>query len=247
MISFNISIAGQVVRIEAFYEKLREYCRDYLCDGEPTITVTSDREGIEYERTKSVLEDQRIGRPVQQFPDAYLETLSIYRKIVQALLDHDTLLLHGSAVAVDGEAFLFSATSGTGKSTHTAFWRELFGDRAVMVNDDKPLIRVTEEGAFVCGTPWDGKHQLSTNIILPLKAFCILERGTENHIQAISPAQALPMLIQQSSHPKGAAAMDRYLQIMDRLSRAISFYHLSCTPTAEAAAVAYEGMTGRKP
>ena len=247
MNSFNLSIAGQVVRIEAFSERIRENCRAYLCDGEPTITVVSDREGIEFEREKSAAEDRRMGRPVHEFSDGYLEALSLYRKIVEAMLAHDTILLHGSAIAVDGEAFLFSATSGTGKSTHTAFWRQLFGDRAVMVNDDKPLIRVTEEGAFVCGSPWDGKHRLSSNVMVPLRAFCILTRGAENRIEAVSPAQALPMLLQQSHHPKGPENMARFLQIMDRLTEKLSFYRLACTPDPEAAAVAYEGMTGKKP
>ena len=78
---------------------------------------------------------------------------------------------------MDGQAVLFTAKSGTGKSTHTKLWRDLFGERAVMVNDDKPLLRILKDGVLVCGTPWDGKHRLSTNCALPLKAICILERG----------------------------------------------------------------------
>jgi serine kinase of HPr protein (carbohydrate metabolism regulator) len=57
---------------------------------------------------------------------------------------YDTFLFHGSAIAVDGVGYLFTAKSGTGKSTHARLWRELLGARAVMVNDDKPLLRVTE-------------------------------------------------------------------------------------------------------
>lgn len=70
---------------------------------------------------------------------SYLETLAVYRKIVTRLVFSDILLIHGSAIAVDGKAYLFTAPSGTGKSTHTRMWREYFKDRAVMVNDDKPL------------------------------------------------------------------------------------------------------------
>lgn len=247
MLDFTVQIAGEIIRLKAQYETLHRYCRDYLCDGTPSFTVETTPEDVEFERLKSEKEDQRLGVPTRIFPISYLEGLAAYRKIVQKLLCYDTLLLHGSAIAVDGEAFLFSATSGTGKSTHTAFWRELFGDRAVMVNDDKPLIRIRKDGAHIYGTPWDGKHRLSNNISVPLKAFCILERGEENRIVPISPSEALPMLMQQSSRPSDPAQMGTYLHLLDRLSHQISFYRLSCTPDREAAIVAYEGMTGKRP
>lgn len=247
MKEFTIRIADEIVQIKAQYEKIYTYCKDYLCDGTPAFTVVSTPEDIQYERKKSEKEDLRMGIPTRSFPEPYLEGLAVYRKIVQNLLSFDTLLIHGSAIAVDGEAFLFSATSGTGKSTHTAFWRQRFGDRAVMVNDDKPLIRIREDSVSIYGTPWDGKHRLSSNISVPLKAFCILERGEENRIAPISPAEALPMLMQQSSRPSNPAQMGTYLQLLDRLSQKIAFYRLSCTPDPEAAIVAYEGMTGKRP
>ena len=79
---------------------------------------------------------------------------------------------------MDGEAYIFTAVSGTGKSTHAMLWREVFGERVRMINDDKPLIRITPEGkAVVYGTPWDGKHHLSKNSAFPLKAICWLTRA----------------------------------------------------------------------
>ena len=108
--------------------------------------------------------------------DEYLETLAVYRKIAEKMIDYDTILFHGSVIAVDGIGYLFTAKSGTGKSTHTRLWRELFGERAVMVNDDKPLIKVSENGIIVYGTPWDGKHRLSTNTFVPLKGICFMSK-----------------------------------------------------------------------
>ena len=83
---------------------------------------------------------------------------TIYRKIADALVDDGVILYHGSVIAVDGQGYLFTAKSGTGKSTHTALWRELFGERAVMVNDDKPLLRVKDDQVTVYGTPWNGNR-----------------------------------------------------------------------------------------
>ena len=45
-----------------------------------------------------------------------------------------------------------------------------------MVNDDKPLVHITDAGPVIYGTPWDGKHRLSRNIAVPVKAVCILRK-----------------------------------------------------------------------
>ena len=141
------------------------------------------------------------GHAPGNFSDEYLETLALYRKIVERLLEWDTLLFHGSCISVDSKAYLFTAKSGTGKSTHTQLWKKLFGERAVFINDDKPLLKISAQGVTVYGTPWDGKHHRSTNTSCPLKAVCILTRNTENSIQRIDKKAALPMLCQQSYRP----------------------------------------------
>ena len=85
-------------------------------------------------------------------PDDYLETLAVCRKIAERMPEYDTFLFHGSCIAVDGVGYLFTAKSGTGKSTHTRLWRELLDNRATMVNDDKPLIRIADDGLVIYGT-----------------------------------------------------------------------------------------------
>ena len=152
-------------------------------------------------------------------------------------------MFHGSVVAVDGQGYLFTAKSGTGKSTHTRFWRQVFGDRAVMVNDDKPFLRFTDHGVLVCGAPWSGKHGLDTNITVPLKAVCILERGPENHIQSIEAKDALSMLMHQSSRPLDGELMPKYLELVDRLAAGTRFWRMACSLDPDAARVAHEAMS----
>lgn len=176
--------------------------------------------------------------------DAYLETLAVYRKIAEKMPDYDTVLMHGSCVAVDDAGYLFAAKSGTGKSTHTRLWRELLGDRAVMVNDDKPMIRMTDDGAVIYGTPWDGKHRLSTNIAVPLRAICILKRAEENTIVPISAIDAYPMLVQQIYRPADTEALKKTLTLIDKLAHNVSFWQLSCSISREAAQIAYQAMSG---
>ncbi|MGN0600689.1 MAG: hypothetical protein ACI4JK_12455 [Oscillospiraceae bacterium] len=158
------------------------------------------------------------------------------------MLDYDTILFHGSAVSVDGVGYLFTAKSGTGKSTHTRLWREMLGDRAVMINDDKPLIRVSESGIIVYGTPWDGKHRLSTNIGVPLKALCILERAEDNRIVPITKKDAYNMLMQQVYKPTEPQKLIKTMQLIDRLAANVKLYRLGCNMSPQAAQAAYTAM-----
>lgn len=182
--------------------------------------------------------------PFREFPDYYLETLAVYRRIADKMLDFDTILFHGSVIAVDGIGYLFTAKSGTGKSTHTRLWRKYFGERAVMINDDKPLIHITEKGAVVYGTPWDGKHRLSTNISVPLKAICILKRSADNHVEEITAKQAYNVLVQQVYKPKDPQKLMKTLHLIDGLTGKVKLYRLGCNMDISAAETAYNAMKG---
>lgn len=242
MTEFTIGIAGRVIGVRAMFDSTREYCREYLCTGEPNFIVSVTPEDIVFEREKSAREDALEGIPVRKFSDSYLETIAVQRKIAEKLFEYDTLLFHGSVVAVDGAGYLFTAKSGTGKSTHTRLWREVFGDRAVMVNDDKPFLRIEEDRVLAYGTPWNGKHNLGTNMSVPLKAICILERSEENHIQSITAQEAVFMLLQQSNRPQNPKNMSRYMTLLDKISRRVKFYRMGCNMNPEAARVAFERM-----
>lgn len=242
MDTFTIAIAGKRIRICALHAYARKYCEGYLVDEDGDISITISQEDIDYEREASAREDRLEGIPVRNYPDGYLETLAIYRKIAEKLLAFDTLLFHGSVVSVDGEGYLFTAVSGTGKSTHTRLWRQRFGDRCVMVNDDKPLLRITADSVMACGTPWDGKHRLSSNIMVPLKGLVILERGERNEIVPISASEALPMLLQQSHRPSSPMELSSYLCLLEQITKKTGLYRLTCNMDPEAAQVAYDGM-----
>lgn len=242
MTDFTIGLAGKRILIHAIHAYAKDYCRGFLTEGEPDIIVTVTQENIDYERACSAREDELEGIPVRNFTDGYLETLAIYRQIAEQMMKFSTLLFHGSAISVDGEGYLFTAVSGTGKSTHTRLWRQLFGQRCVMVNDDKPLLRLTEDAVLVCGTPWNGKHRLSTDIMVPLKGLVILERGEKNEIVPISGRDAFPMLLQQSHRPPDPVGLAQLLALLDQVTQKTGLYRLKCNMDPEAAQVAYDGM-----
>lgn len=227
------------------YERVHLLCENYrTACASFSFSVDTAQEDIEFERARSKREDLLLNAPIRDYPDSYLEALAVYRKIAERMPDFDTVLMHGSCVAVDGTAYLFTAKSGTGKSTHARLWRERFGDRAVMVNDDKPLIRIAEHGAIAYGTPWDGKHRLSSNIAVPLKSVCILERAEHNSIRRIAANEAYPMLLQQIYRPIEPDSTAKTLALIDRLTASVGLYRLGCNMEPEAADVSYEAMKG---
>lgn len=242
MSDFTISLADICIRIISKYRYIQHYCEQYLKDGEPDFIVKTEPADIDFEREKAKQEFEAEGLPVPDFRNAYLDTLAVYRKIAKEMLRYDTILLHGSAIAVDGEGFLFTATSGTGKSTHTRLWREHFGDRAVMVNDDKPLLRMVDGKVWVCGTPWDGKHRISTNTMVPLKGIAILTRGKENSVRRIPAAVALPTVMQQCHRPQDTEDVSKSLELIDRMLQQVPVYLLACNMEPEAAEASYRGM-----
>ena len=162
------------------------------------------------------------------------------------LLDYEGMMLHSSAVVVDGRAYLFSADSGTGKSTHTALWLKLFGDRACILNDDKPALRREPEGWFAYGTPWSGKYDLSTNLRAPIAGIALLERGENNEIFPFSGLEAVRMFLAQFNRVKTPSGRARQLELLDRIFRELPVWKLRCNMEDEAAIVSYEAMSGQK-
>ena len=239
---FCVELAGLPIGVRALFPQTEEFCRDYLCRKEPLFTVELSQELLDREQAYNRETAEAEGREPFSVSPIYLEQLALYRQIAEVSPDHGVLLFHGSAVAVDGQVYLFTAKSGTGKSTHARLWRRRFGDRALMVNDDKPLLRFSEQGVLACGTPWDGKHRLSTPISLPLKAVCLLTRARENAIAPLSAGEAFPHLYQQCYHPTGAVQMSETLTLLGQLCRQTRLYRLGCNMDPEAAEISYQGM-----
>ena len=242
MDAFMMEVAGSVFAVQPLFESTRAYCANYLTDREPEFSVAVDRADLVQEQRLLDIEADEEGLKRRKFSDMFLERSVIQRRVAEALIGKDTLMLHGSTVAVDGQAYLFTAPCGTGKSTHTRLWREVFGDRAVMVNDDKPFLRITSDGVLACGSPWTGKHGLGSNVSFPMKGICILSRGSENRIRLLAPEDAADFLRSQCFVPEDSEQAGRALELLDRLIRMVSLWQMECTKQPEAAITAHQAM-----
>ena len=229
--------ADTVVRVSYETDYIEKQCKEYLTDETPELEVAVTASDVEFERSRADSDGYQYG---------YLESLALYRKFCSYIVNKDIILFHSSAIAVDGKAYLFAAPSGTGKSTHTRLWRETFGERAVTVNDDKPLVKVEDGKLTVYGTPWDGKHRLSSNIAVPVGGICFLTRGKTNTIERLMPMQALPEFLSQTFRPMEEDGVRKMLQLAIKATSETPMWRLACTISDEAVRVAYEGMSGDK-
>jgi hypothetical protein len=241
--AFTMEIAGATICVQPLFQSTKEYCRPYLADREPEYYVEIKPKDLIYEQTRLEREAVEEGLKIRKFKEPFLERSIIQRRIADFLLSKDTIVMHGSTVAVDGRAYLFTAPCGTGKSTHTRLWREVFGDRAIMVNDDKPFLRVTADGVMAYGSPWSGKHGLATNICVPLKGICLLQRGSENIICRSDFGSLKDILYHQVHAPDDTVLADKAFSLVNHLAELVALWEMQCNKDLKAAEVAYCAMS----
>lgn len=240
MVDFQIRLTEMPVGITAEHEEVMRICRKYICEEDKCVfhvSVSEDdmRKEAEYFNTRN-------GDDAQQVLMWQLERSALYRKIAEEMIDHDRILIHGSALSMDGNGYLFTAPSGTGKSTHAALWRTVFQDRVVMINDDKPLVWMKDDQILVYGTPWDGKHHLSNNIGVPLKGICRIIRCAQNSIQRVSKEEGMTHLLEQTFRSSDPQRLLKTLEMLKEITEQIPVYDLYCNMETDAAITAYEQL-----
>lgn len=229
----NFCIADLVFSYTPRFDDLKNLCRGYLSDAPAQVDITVSDAMLAAEQRKDL-----------QLPLALHESNCFQRQICRALIDYDGFLLHASALALDGEAYLFTAPSGTGKSTHAGLWRQRFGDRVTMLNDDKPVLRLQNGRFLVYGPPWCGKHQLQTNAKAPVRAVSLLQQNPSNSIRKLEQRRLLPMLLNQTLRPHDPKQMQHLLDLLHCFAEMIPIYELNCTISTEAVDLAYCAMKG---
>lgn len=171
-----------------------------------------------------------------------LERLAILRKINDEIISRGAFLMHGAVIEHDGRGYMFTAPSGTGKTTHILLWQEYFGKENVrIINGDKPFVRVIDGKVYAYGTPWCGKENLNENARTLLSAICFVEQARENSISTVTEEEALPRLLSQVEVLK-SSDLSAQLDLVGVLIEKVPMYKLLCNTNADAARVAYEGM-----
>ena len=222
--SFRIKLADVVIDVSTTFHRAYNVCKDFIINEKEDVSVKTDLSDIRVEAEKTEKE-LNVDAP----SNVHLEVVTLLRKIADILIDYDTILMHGAAIGFESEGYLFSAPSGTGKTTHIYKWLERIPN-VFVVNGDKPFIRIYDNGdrPLVCGSPWAGKENLYTNIMIPLKAIILMERSEINHIEQITFNEAFPLLYQQVYHPDDPVKIIKTLYLVKRLQPDVSFWRFKC-------------------
>lgn len=157
------------------------------------------------------------------------------------------VMIHSSCISYKGNAVLFSANSGTGKSTHTTIWKKVFKDDVEFINDDKPIVWLENGVPYAYGTPWSGKTDLNNNLRCPVKAIVFVERGQRNEIEEVGIKDILFTLFSNIIIPiEDKALAKRVLQVYNKILANTKIYRLRCNMDDEAAIVSRDGIFGGK-
>lgn len=229
-------IAGLKVDIKNTGGRTGKQAISYLSDNqneEQDIDIVID---VTEERIKSAMEEHP---ELQQDDWEYMLTGSDF---YTQLIKFSGILLHSSCVVVDGYAYAFSADSGTGKSTHTQLWLKHFGDRAYILNDDKPAIRIIDNKVYACGTPWSGKYDYSTPKIVPLAGICFLERSDDNWIKKADTSKAVFNIFSQTVRRLGPNAMEKLFDVLEDIFSKVPIWELGCNISDDAVLTSYNAM-----
>ena len=212
----------------------------------PVIRIRMMQDEIDDEKAKTLRCWEREGIEIPNVDDSYYEYLALRKKALKELANCRILYLHGSAICVNRQGYLFTAPSGTGKSTHVRLWREHFEDEVIVVNDDKPLIRVESDEIYLCGSPWNGKHGLGCQMEVPLRAIVKLRRGDTNSIAPLGSAEAFRELFLQTHHFEEKEKMQAVMAMLARIIECTPCYSLQCNMELNAAEVARAGIEARE-
>lgn len=223
-------IAGLRVAMDSYGRTLKQAI-PYEIDinGEPDIVINAHAESLHRRNPHLSLED--------------CEYMSTGRSFYTQLMRYEGMMLHSSCVVMDGNAYLFTAPSGTGKSTHTTLWLKQFGDRAFILNDDKPALRFESGTWYAYGTPWSGKHDISRNIRVPVKAIAVVERSEINEIERYNSNDVIHFLLTQVVRPKNVEYRTILLELLDKLLTMVPIWKLKCNMNPEAALISYQAMS----
>lgn len=156
----------------------------------------------------------------------------------------DTLLMHSSVVVSDGKAYMFLAPSGTGKSTHSKMWLQNIPG-TTLLNDDNPVIALTDGRPVCFGTPWSGKTRCYKKESAPVGAIVTIKRDGTNFAKRLNVLSAYASLIGATSGLKSDPVMgDGLHSTMEKVVGSVPFFEMHCLPDGEAAVVCSAAVKG---
>ena len=233
--TITLKIAGISVAVKYRYEENREFLMEYETSEVADFSVEVTDDDLAYEATLAE----------EGLEEVYLERAAIYRKIADRITEYDAAVFHGAVLDIDGGAYVITARSGVGKTTHIRLWLEKYADSVSVLNGDKPIIRDIDGVLYVCATPYKGKEGYGKKENLPLKAIAFLERGEENSYLRITSSEALMRFMAQIYiGADNSLAVARTLRLANKILSKTPLYEFRCNMDLSAAEMAKDAFLG---
>lgn len=225
-------IADLVTEFSPKYDNLNQLCEPFIYKGARSTDIKLSVSDEYIEKLHKKMIDESTIENAEEF--AYSGAFN------RAIIKHNGMLIHSSAVYYEGGAYLFSAGSGVGKSTHTKLWLQAFPDKAEIINDDKPVVRLIDDKPIVFGTPFDGGSGIAKNKIAPLKAVVFLERGVDNEIRKATTQEILNNLYFSTVRFINREDADLLLKNIEGIMKSADFYIMKCNMDITAAYISHD-------
>ena len=221
----KIEVANQVIDLETVYNRSCGLCQMFYTNKPENIKVSIKQEDIDQAKEQH----RKIYGSSTEPWDGFIEFSIVFRKISEELIEHDTFAFHGAVIGLHNQAYLFTAPSGTGKTTHIIKWVKKCAE-TIVINGDKPFIKIRQKGMnpLVFGSPWAGKENLYTNTAMPLKSVILMERADDNEIEKIPFVQAFTFLLGQVYRPNDESKMRKTLQLLKKMDGCVTFWRFRC-------------------
>ena len=219
---------GAVFRSDHFYsrdEKDRYQVHHCPCPGKPPYACTlweQDNEG-RLALTCSYL-------PGNEFRFGYSRMISDHIGMETLFLRRNCLMLHAAFIRWQGKGILFTAPSGTGKSTQAELWEKYEG--ADILNGDRAAVRRDESGCWQAyGLPYAGSSGIYRNEKAPLSAAVVLRQAEENRIRRLGMLEIIQKLYPETTvHQWEPDFIEKALTLLTELAGEVPVYLLECRP-----------------
>lgn len=157
------------------------------------------------------------------------ENVVDFLALEDAILPYQAFLLHSSFISWQEKGILFTAPSGTGKSTQADLWHQYEG--AEIYNGDRTIVRKIDGIYHGFGSPYAGSSGIYRNETAPVRAIVVLTQAPENHIEQLTGKNAfVPLYRETLMNTWNPAYMEKMTDLLMDAAANIPVYHLACRP-----------------
>lgn len=227
MCIFYVKVAEVLFKIEANYVETKQFFKEFLVEET-------------YECEKITVDKVEISEFIKQYRSFNMtmgERAIVKYKMDRILVKYDTFPVHASALSYKGNAYLFTALSGVGKSTHAKLWKDSFGDDVVMINDDRPYIKIIGDKVYAYSHPQSGKHNIYTNTASEICVISKIVRDNRNYIKAISKGEFFPFMVQQTYTMDEIQITSKIIRMIKHVLYHVDVFEIHCNTDANAAKI----------